>query len=516
MANNDIINCKNITVSTINTSTLRLFNLSTTQILLYPDQDILPAIVFSDLSANILSFIAQQNETLSINGTSSILIQAGSNLLLGGAQNAGLVGSTISLNANSNITLFAPESIYLQSTDAGIAINGNNAVVIGNQYDTSLYLTLDNMEGFASTNTTFTAGSNITFNASSITTLNSLSNIVLNTPAQVFVNANLRVDNNVVYAGGVETNTLYTENINTPVPIFGLTYINVLKDFNMSNNNIYNINSISTNTISTGSLFTSSIRANNISSIFNQVSSMRVQTTLTASTIIADTLTGGANSAFYMNGNLYPKSAGSQFGFFGSGGTNSGGFFSQINARSTNTQVITPDIVGAFSNNIRIQGNVSTQNIFVSSINNKQYPYTSTLNTPPSTFSYSASNTQSRTVPYVLYSNVAFPNTGWFNISQKAIFTRASGASDTHQSILYTPGAFISTPSIVDGYDTLPYLNQNNSSTFTTLTTELYISTTQLNRNIILYNDTNNNFVGNLFMDRLVATYNPSRGINPE
>jgi hypothetical protein len=168
------------------------------------------------------------------------------------------------------------------------------------------------------------------------------------------------------------------------------------------------------------------------------------------------------------------------------------------------------------NNNISNVNNISTNSLFVSSINNKLYPYTSTLNAPPSTFSYAASNTQSRTIPFVLYSNVAFPNAGWFNISQKAIFTRASGASDTHQSILYTPGAFISTPSIIDGYSTLPYLNENNNSTFTTLTTDIYISSTQLNRNIILYNDTNNNFQGRLFMDRLVVTYNPSRGFNPE
>jgi hypothetical protein len=159
---------------------------------------------------------------------------------------------------------------------------------------------------------------------------------------------------------------------------------------------------------------------------------------------------------------------------------------------------------------------ISTNSLFVSSVNAKQYPYTSTLNAPPSTFSYAASNTQSRTVPFVLYSNVAFPNAGWYNVSQKAIFTRTSGTSDVHQSVLYTPGAFISTPSIKDGYATLPYVNQNFNSTFTTLTTEIFVSTTQLNRNIIIYNDTNNNFVGNLFMDRLVATYNPSRGLNPE
>ena len=177
----------------------------------------------------------------------------------------------------------------------------------------------------------------------------------------------------------------------------------------------------------------------------------------------------------------------------------------------------TGTIVGGSINVSSIQTRtVSTNSLLVSTINRKLYPYTSTLTIPASTFSYNASATQSATVPYVLYSNVAFPNAGWFSLSQKAIFTRASGTSDTHQSVLYSPGAFISTPSIKDGYDMLPYTNQNNNSTYTTLTTQLYISSTQLNRNIILYNGTTNNFVGNLFLDRLNVSYTPSFGNVPE
>lgn len=89
--------------------------------------------------------------------------------------------------------------------------------------------------------------------------------------------------------------------------------------------------------------------------------------TVSAITTFTSNIIGPGNSVVTQN--LYPQSAGSQFGFFGGAGTNSGGFYGQINVRSTITQVILPDIVGAFSNNIRVQGNLSTQNIFSSTIN---------------------------------------------------------------------------------------------------------------------------------------------------
>ena len=514
MANNDIINCRNITVSTINTSTLRLFNLSTTQILLYPDQDFPPAIAFSDLSANITSIIAQlAGDSLFINNTSTILIQAGSNLLMGGAQNAGIVGSTISLTANSNITLFAPETIVLQSTDAGVAINGKNAVVIGNQQDTSLYLTLDNMEGFASTNTTFTAGSNITFNASSITTLNSLSNIVMNTPAQVFINANLRVDNNVVYAGGVETNTLYTENITTPVPIFGLTYVNVLKDFNMCNNNINNVNSISTNSISTNS-----IRANNISSIFNQVSSMRVQNTLQTSTIQVNRLQPLTDTGTY-TGNLYPVSASAFIGY--GSNTAQGGYYQQGTFRSTFTQVIHPSLdSGIFSNTVRIQGNVSTQNVVVSSINNKRYPCRSTIGGPSFPSSFSIDGSASATPQLLISSINFFAGVGNYDISQRMAFIKQTGGAsvDAHGSILVASTNSLAIPFIDSnfGYGQIPQVNDVGHSTFTTMVTSVFIGSNSQQRQYKYLDATGGNYTGILYLERPVITYIPSFGLNPE
>jgi hypothetical protein len=89
--------------------------------------------------------------------------------------------------------------------------------------------------------------------------------------------------------------------------------------------------------------------------------------TVSAITIFTSNITGSNSQIFTTN--VFPQAAGSQIGFFGSSGTNSGGFYNNISVRSTFTQVIVPDIVGAFSNNIRVQGNLSTQNIFSSTIN---------------------------------------------------------------------------------------------------------------------------------------------------
>jgi len=475
MANHDILNVRNLNVSTItsvnaNLSTLRLFSLSTTQILLYPDQDFPPAIAFTDLSANVISVITSINESLFMLGTSSILIQANSNLLMGGSQNAGIVGSTITLNASSNITLFAPETIYLQSSDAGIAINGQNSVVIGNQQDTSLYLTLDNMEGFASTNMTFNAGSNFIINA----------------------NSNLQGGN------------IFLNND---------TIINSISTNSISTNNLF------TSFLSTSQINTSSIRANNISSIFEQVSSMRVQNTLQASTIQVNRLQPLTDSGTQTQ-NLYPQSAGSQIGFFGSGGTNSGGFYGQVNARSTLTQVIVPDIVGAFSNNIRIQGNVSTQNVFVSSINNKRYPCRSTIGGPSFPSSFSIDGNISATPQLLISSINFFAGVGNYDISQRMVYIKQTGGAsvDAHGSILVASTNSLAIPFIDSnfGYGQIPQVNDVGHSTFTTMVTSVFIGSNSQERQYKYLDATGGNYTGRLYLERPVITYIPSFGINPE
>ena len=80
-------------------------------------------------------------------------------------------------------------------------------------------------------------------------------------------------------------------------------------------------------------------------------------------------LISGVDSLNVFTDNLYPYTNGSQLGFYGTSGSASGGWYNNINSRSTNTQVITPDNTGAFSNTLFLRGNVSTQQINTSSIN---------------------------------------------------------------------------------------------------------------------------------------------------
>jgi hypothetical protein len=183
-------------------------------------------------------------------------------------------------------------------------------------------------------------------------------------------------------------------------------------------------------------------------------------------------------------------------------------------ARSTFTSVIQPSLdAGAFSNIVRIQGNLSTQNLMVSTINRKLYPYTSTLNIPHSSFSITGNQAGT---PILLYSNVQFLNQGFHRISQKAILSKNSGGSsqDIHANIFYTVGAFPSTPSITDGYSALPYINDDSRSTFTTLMTEFYVST-PTTRSIYYYDSAAKNYTSRLYMGTLFDTFTPDLGNNP-
>ena len=112
---------------------------------------------------------------------------------------------------------------------------------------------------------------------------------------------------------------------------------------------------------------------------------------------------------------------------------------------------------------------------------------------------------------------MAFIKSGFFNITQSAIFSRTSGTVNVPQaSIFYTPGIYPSTISNVDGYASLPYLGNANASTFTTLAETLYISTPQLTRNIIYSDPTGNAYTANLFMSPITLNYIPNNTLNPE
>ena len=147
----------------------------------------------------------------------------------------------------------------------------------------------------------------------------------------------------------------------------------------LSTTNIIGFNLLGTTILSTQQIFCSSIQIGATDSILDILGPLRTQdmstvtcqaSTITSGTMTLDRLFGGnILASATTTQNLYPFNAGSQLGFYGGSGTNSGGFYNNINVRSTNTQVITPDIQGQFSNVIFMRGNISSQNINVSSLN---------------------------------------------------------------------------------------------------------------------------------------------------
>jgi hypothetical protein len=300
---------------------------------------------------------------------------------------------------------------------------------------------------------------------------------------------NLNTTDGYVFAKYLSTGSIYTSTITTST---------------ISANN-YIGNSISTNLISTGNLFSGVI-----SSIQFNASSIN------ANRAFINNLTGSGSATNTTN--LYPQNAGAQIGFFGSAGTNSGGFYNNINVRSTNTQILVPDIVGAFSNNIRVQGNLSTQNVFVSTINRKQYPTRSTIGGPffPSSFTLDGTTA---TTPQLLISSINFyAGAGNYDISQRMALIKLSGGAsvDAHGSILVASTNTLLVPDSNAGYGQVPQVNDVGHSTFTTLYTSITVGTNSFQRQYKYLDTTGGNYTCSLYLERPVITYIPSQGINPE
>ena len=115
-------------------------------------------------------------------------------------------------------------------------------------------------------------------------------------------------------------------------------------------------NSISSLNISSGNLFAGLISTLNIN----------------ASTMTLDKLFAGPAVGATITQNLYPFSAGSKIGFGAT--TTQGGTYEEGHFRSTFTQVIQPTLDNdGFSNIVRINGSVSTPNMFTSTIFNRNF-----------------------------------------------------------------------------------------------------------------------------------------------
>ena len=323
-------------------------------------------------------------------------------------------------------------------------------------------------------------------------------------------------------------NTLSASNVST-----GYIYANSISTNTLTVINLENVSSISTNKLSVSyienvsSIVANSIQASRLSSQTVHASTSFFQTFVSAPTLTATTLNAYQLSNVYdtririLQG-LIPQTAGITNGTSSSywGGTYSSNVYSVYNetVASKASTISISSITSVNANNtINISGIVSAPQLVVSSINNKVYPFWSTLATPTSTFSILGKDADT---PIVLYSNVQFPpyTKGFYKVYQKSILSKSAGGTsqDIHGNIFYTQGTFPSTPShLLDGYSALPYINENNYSTFTTLNTMVSISSITT-RNICYYDSTGNTYGANLYMGNLVVEYCPTSGFNAD
>jgi hypothetical protein len=189
---------------------------------------------------------------------------------------------------------------------------------------------------------------------------------------------------------------------------------------------------------------------------------------------------------------------------------------------STFTQVIQPrtdaSVSAANSNVVRINGFVSTQNVFVSTINRKQYPTRSTIGGPffPSSFTIDGTTA---TTPQLLISSINFyAGAGNYDISQRMAYIKLSGGAsvDAHGSILVASTNTLLVPDSNAGYGQVPQVNDVGHSTFNTFYTSITVGTNSFERQYKYLDTTGGNYTGSLYLERPVITYIPSQGLNPE
>ena len=478
--------------------------------------------------------------------------------------------------------------------DKDLVLNNNSLLQV---YNLSLDVLDNNNNDYISITSDINLNYNNISNVKNIVNSNdirtkSLSTINIST-------ANISFD----YAVG---NNVYTNNlgsvgsnikVNQPLDLQGLSISNAF----LSNCSLTG-GAVNTNNLSSGRLFSGII-----SSINGNIS-----------TLATDYIIGYNNSNNIFTNNLFPKNAGNTIGFFGSGGSASGGFYNSGNFRSTITQVIVPDVVGGFSNVVRIDGFTSTQQIFtssifaranistqqltasninvntlnpyngsrintgylqplssnlfeygtinlplratfaistatsvitpfnatgltpssdinstvritntlssqnfvVSSINNKLYPYTSSLGlfAPGKTVSTYTIDGNLATTPQVLLSNISFPYPGNYLITQKNTITKKtlSVGAEPFGCFSICRGLYPSTFASQDGFNAIPFINATNVSTFNTFTTSITVDNNATTRNLVYYDQSSHNYTIDVALADIRIRYIPYNGFGPE
>lgn len=349
------------------------------------------------------------------------------------------IGGTLSTNYIVVTTL--PDT-----GDTGIVFANSNSVgkgVIQGNDNTLLIVGTENVDIGAISSLTIQSGSNATFGGTNDTTIAGISSLFLFTPSTIRITANEGIFD--IPQG------ITTQAISTLASVTGLGLVDELRANTISTGSItsenININSISTgvirvtgistNTISSGVIRSDAISTNNISSGFlysGVLSTLQANaSSINAGYATLNNLSGAGNIT--NTNSLYPLSATSQLGFFGALGTTSGGWYNTLNARSTNTQVITPDSAGAFSNILTLRGFVSTQSINSSTITSSNI-FTSSLRATSITTSVQPTVTNSSANPYNFVST-GIVRTTWLipNPTDVAVITQGLQPLNSAQTI---------------------------------------------------------------------------------
>ena len=153
--------------------------------------------------------------------------------------------------------------------------------------------------------------------------------------------------------------------------------------------------------------------------------------------------------------------------------------------------------------------NSNFTNLNTSSINGYQTPWVSTLSgIPVSTF---VINGPTATTPFKLF-DISFPLEGDFFVTMKTAFTKLTGgaAQDSHGTLLVNGGGLPVFPAGNFGMSALPFINENQASSFTTNITNIEVSGV-LKRAVYFYDGTGNNYTASLITDVPVLHYTPPK-----
>jgi hypothetical protein len=459
--------------------------------------------IVTDAGVN-MELTAQQDATLT--GVSNVTMQCGT-------------GNATVVSASGTTTIHAYDAVSILSDTAGIALEAETGVFMNDNYGASFEVGLGDITATAS-NINLTA-SNIyltaptTANDLLVNTIrnSALDNIDMQTTGNMYLgtllsnvgayDAYLRANRNVSIFGGnkngggtnydgvikiltgdeIEIRSYNGGNItldNTTVPIGVLNDRNILitagcnismtagtnrdisfgSRLNMSNNSIVGIQGISSINANI-----STLRSFNISTTFLQASSITATNTVTASTIITDTLSG------------------------------------------------------LFSNNIKVAGHLSTMSLGVSTINFKAYPFVSTLSNAVVTASAPVAGVAVLTR---LQSNaLRFPFPGTYKVFQKYSISKGSGGG-IHGSLIYSSnGATTATvanatnwPSM--GMASCPFQDSAGVSTLTTAVTTILVNSGNLTRDLYYYDSGSGNYTASFYISPPTISYIPSVGITPD